>query len=149
MYYIYHIPGIKIGCTTQYPKRCIDQGYTNYELLETYEDGWLAGDREQELQKEYGLPIDTSHYMISRENRRRGAVIGGNVAKRSGQLAEAAKKGSSAGGKGKRYLNFQIAEEIREKWTGKRGEQKKLAREYNVHRGVIYDIVNNKSYLEP
>lgn len=68
-YYIYHIPGKKIGCTTQYPKRCIDQGFHNYELLETHEDGWLAGDRELQLQKEYGYDIDNSHYMISRNNR--------------------------------------------------------------------------------
>ena len=36
---------------------------------ETHEDGWLAGDREIELQKEYGYSVDKSHYMISVQNR--------------------------------------------------------------------------------
>ncbi len=39
------------------------QGFTNWEILETYEDGWLAGDREIELQKEYGYQVDQRHYM--------------------------------------------------------------------------------------
>ena len=69
MYYIYHIAGIKIGCTDDLEKRMSDQGFTEWEILETHEDGWLAGDREQELQKEYGLPVDKVHYMISRQNR--------------------------------------------------------------------------------
>lgn len=54
-----------------------DQGFTEWEILETHEDGWLAGDREQELQKEYGLPVDKVHYMISRQNRRKGGIVGG------------------------------------------------------------------------
>ena len=64
MYYIYHIPGVKIGCTKNYPIRPQAQSDV-YELLETHEDGWLAGDREQELQREYGLPVDNVHYMIA------------------------------------------------------------------------------------
>ena len=72
MYYIYYLPNYvhldghigKIGCTKNYPIR--PQAQSNvYELLETHEDGWLAGDRELELQREYGLPIDTVHYMIA------------------------------------------------------------------------------------
>ena len=68
-YYIYHIPGVKIGCTKQLQKRMTDQGFTNWEILEEHSDGWLAGDREIELQKEYGYPVDKSHYMISLQNR--------------------------------------------------------------------------------
>ncbi len=69
MYYIYHIPGIKIGCS-MYPKQRVKaQGYSDYEILETHEDGWLAGDREIELQKQYGYSLDNVHYMISVQNR--------------------------------------------------------------------------------
>ena len=89
-YYIYHIPGIKIGCTNQLEKRMSDQGFTEWEILETHDDGWLAGDREQELQKEYGLPVDDVHYMISLKNRRKftkqEASRGGLTNKRTGHL---------------------------------------------------------------
>ena len=62
MYYIYHIPGIKIGCTKNYPQRCIDQGFSNYELIETHSDQDIANDREQILQDEYGYGSDNRTY---------------------------------------------------------------------------------------
>ena len=72
-YTIYHIPGIKIGCTCDFQKRMNDQGFTNWEILwqeeGDYEFGWIAGNKEIELQKQYGLPVDTSNYQISRQNR--------------------------------------------------------------------------------
>jgi hypothetical protein len=75
-YYIYHIEGIKIGCTTDLIKRMADQGFTEWEILwqeeGDYDFGWIAGDKEIELQKEYGLPIDNSNYQISRNNRAKG-----------------------------------------------------------------------------
>jgi len=77
MYYIYHIPGKKIGCTSDLEKRMSDQGFTEWEILETYEDGWVAGDRERELQKEYGYPVDAQHYMSVIENRKKGSIKGG------------------------------------------------------------------------
>jgi len=72
MYYIYHIPGVKIGCSTNPDNRVPEQGYTDWEILETHEDGWTAGDRELELQKEYGYKVDSSHYMITVGNRHKG-----------------------------------------------------------------------------
>ena len=94
-YYVYHIPGIKIGCTTDLNKRMKDQGFTNWEILwqedGDYEFGWIAGNKEIELQKEYALPIDDVNYQISRNNRREGGKIGGLKAKESGQLLAAAK----------------------------------------------------------
>lgn len=63
MYYIYHIPGIKIGCTKHYPQRCIDQGFTEYELLETHTDRNTANNREQILQEEYGYGSDNRTYI--------------------------------------------------------------------------------------
>lgn len=73
-YYVYHIPGIKIGCTTDLNKRMKDQGFTNWEILwqedGNYEFGWIAGNKEIELQKQYGYKIDNNNYQISRNNRR-------------------------------------------------------------------------------
>jgi len=63
MYYIYHIPGIKIGCTTN-PKRRIKyaQKYTDYEILETHTDMIIAANRELELQFQYGYRVDRGKY---------------------------------------------------------------------------------------
>jgi hypothetical protein len=46
-----------------------DQGFTEWNVLEEHTDGWLAGDRERELQKEHGYRVDSMHYMISLQNR--------------------------------------------------------------------------------
>lgn len=55
MYYIYHIPNVKIGCTTNPKKRVKAQGYKEWEILETHKCIDTASKREIELQKEYGL----------------------------------------------------------------------------------------------
>ena len=54
MYYIYHIKGIKIGCSKRPKQRVKEQGYSEYELLEQHSDIELASKREIELQNEYG-----------------------------------------------------------------------------------------------
>jgi len=62
---IYHVPGDKIGLTEQpIKKRIKQQGLTEWEVMETHTDGWLAGDREIELQKQYGYKVEEVHYMI-------------------------------------------------------------------------------------
>lgn len=61
MYYIYHIPGRKIGCTKNYPARPASQS-DNYELLEIHEDQDIASNREQILQDEYGYGKDGRTY---------------------------------------------------------------------------------------
>lgn len=59
MYYIYHIPDVKIGCTAQdVKKRVKDQGYSDYEVLEVHSCIDTASDRELQLQKEYGYKVD-------------------------------------------------------------------------------------------
>lgn len=55
MYYIYHIEGVKIGCTKNLTRRMREQGFTEYEILETHTDIDTASKREIELQQEYGL----------------------------------------------------------------------------------------------
>ena len=66
MYYIYHIPGVKIGCSTEPNKRVKAQRYNNYVILEEHRDIYKASEREIELQKEYGYEIDNRNpYYVS------------------------------------------------------------------------------------
>jgi hypothetical protein len=70
-YYIYHIPGIKIGCTTNIEHRMQEQSFTTWEVLEEYTDIMIASERERELQISYGYPKDPVLYHISLKNRSR------------------------------------------------------------------------------
>jgi hypothetical protein len=58
MYSIYHIPGIKIGCSVNPKRRVKEQGYTEYEILEKYTDIHIASKREIELRNQYGYKED-------------------------------------------------------------------------------------------
>jgi hypothetical protein len=62
MYYIYHIEGIKIGCSKMPDNRVKRQGYSEYSILEKHNDILTASIRERELQKEYGYKVDSSDY---------------------------------------------------------------------------------------
>jgi transposase len=85
-YYIYHIAGVKIGCTSDLQKRMSEQGFTEWEILETHTDGWQAGDREIELQKEYGYRVDHIHYMNTIEARREAGILQGAKNVESGHI---------------------------------------------------------------
>ena len=61
-YYIYHVPGKKIGVTTNISVRMRQQGFTDYEILEEHTDIYEVSNREQELQAQYGLPVDDCPY---------------------------------------------------------------------------------------
>ena len=64
-YYLYHIPGKKIGVTCDLNNRVtIQQGYTpdEYEILESSEDIDHISSLELELQKEYGYRVDMVPY---------------------------------------------------------------------------------------
>lgn len=74
MYYIYHIPNVKIGCTTRVKQRVKDQGFTEYEILETHTDIYKVSNRELELQKQYGYPVDNIPYYISCQNFKKGTT---------------------------------------------------------------------------
>lgn len=65
IYYLYHIPGQKIGVTRNLNKRLtIQQGYqpSEYEVLETSLDMDYISGREAELQLLYGYKIDRDTY---------------------------------------------------------------------------------------
>ena len=65
MYYLYHIPGKKIGVTCNLNKRVtLTQGYTadEYEVLDQSDDIDYISEKEIELQKSYGYKIDRKKY---------------------------------------------------------------------------------------
>ena len=65
MYYLYHIPGKKIGVTRDLNNRVtLVQGYkeNEYEVLDQSEDIDYISDREIELQLSYGYKVDRTLY---------------------------------------------------------------------------------------
>ena len=65
MYYIYHIPGKKIGVTRNLNNRVtLTQGYKpgEYEVLDQSDDIDYISNKEIELQKSYGYKNDTKLY---------------------------------------------------------------------------------------
>jgi len=65
MYYIYHIPGKKIGVTCNLNNRVtLTQGYSpdEYEVLDQSDDIDYISEKEIELQKSYGYKIDRKLY---------------------------------------------------------------------------------------
>ena len=65
MYYLYHIPGKKIGVTRNLNKRVTQvQGYkpSEYEVLESSNDIDYISKKELELQKSFGYRIDRKPY---------------------------------------------------------------------------------------
>ena len=64
-YFIYHIPGKKIGVTSNLNTRVtLTQGYSpnEYEILDESEDIDYISDKEIELQKIYGYKTDRKKY---------------------------------------------------------------------------------------
>ncbi len=64
-YKIYHIPGKKIGCTTNVEKRVqLEQGYKpgEYEILFETDDIKEASDAERTLQQDLGYKVDIKPY---------------------------------------------------------------------------------------
>ena len=65
MYYIYHIPGKKIGVTRNLNTRVtLTQGYApdEYEVLDQSDDINYISEKEIELQKSYGYRVDRKKY---------------------------------------------------------------------------------------
>jgi hypothetical protein len=146
-YYIYHIPTIKIGCTVNINHRMKEQGFTDWEILEEHTDIYVASEREIELQKEYGYPVDKNPYWQSVEKRPKWDSETGKEARRN-----------SPRGFEQRKLTFEQAEQIRSEYKNhgnlssktKTGlSQNELAVKYNVSRGIIAGVVRNQTYLTP
>jgi hypothetical protein len=104
-YYIYEIPGVKIGCTWNVKRRVEkNQGYTNYIILETHTDIYEASRREIELQKKHGYRVDTKPYwktikMPTTEGSRKAGKKAGKKNKESGHMSNIGKKYGKTNGK--------------------------------------------------
>ena len=62
-YWIYHIPGVKIGVSQKPECRVLkQQGFSEYEILEEHTNAKEVSKREIELQKQYGYPVDKIEY---------------------------------------------------------------------------------------
>lgn len=157
-YYVYYIPGLKIGCTTNIKKRMRYYGYPEYEILwqaeGDYEFGWIAGNKEIELQKEYGLPVDNVHFQVLRQNQLKNPQSGGESTFEN-------KKGiynpdysqdewRSKAGKVKstwlHKLTQDQIQEIKDKYIPRKYSTYKLAEEYSVSQATIMNIIQNKIY---
>ena len=78
MYYLYHIPGKKIGVTCDLNNRVtVQQGYSpsEYEILESSEDVDYISAKERTLQREYGYRVD----MVPYKNLNRKTMMDLNV----------------------------------------------------------------------
>lgn len=73
MYYIYHIPSEKKIGVTENPERRLTQHILKYgvsanefSIMETHTDIYEVSDRERELQRSHGYPVDKDPYWYMR-----------------------------------------------------------------------------------
>jgi len=166
MYYIYHIPDIKIGCTTEPERRVKRQGYKDYHILEVHSDIDIASKRERELQKEYGYRVDKAPYSHNYQQRVKNskfAYLGGiKVVKqklgfhgatkeqrsewgRLGGFATPPQKGEKNGGS---KLTEQDVLNIRKQYTPycRTYGSTALAQKFGVDTTTIWQIVTRKTW---
>jgi hypothetical protein len=83
IFYIYEIPGVKVGCTTNMERRQKQQrDKGEMILLESHTDIDKATERERELQLEKGYPVDLSTYANSYKNGKTICQTKENIKKR-------------------------------------------------------------------
>jgi len=104
MYYIYHVKGVKIGCTSNLKIRMRKQGFVDYEILEEHTDIYEASKREIQLQKQYGYKVDTQPYyktihIATKEGRRKSGIKGAKWSIESGHMKMLQSLGGKAIGK--------------------------------------------------
>jgi len=159
MYYIYHIPGVKIGCTLNPKRRVTQQGYSEFEILEEHVDMQTASERERQLQRKYGYEVDTQSKIYSSQFSDMGKKGGGKHSKkqlnwrkiRGKQLSNEFGHLFAAAG----TLNFIEAAIRRSKKVigiNINTKESKIyksiteaARDINTNRGYIRNVINGKS----
>ncbi len=171
-FYIYHVPQYvwpdgrigKIGCTKEPEVRFKKYKDLFVETLEEHTDGWLAGDREKELQKEYGYRVDDLHYMVtanmvnartqaSYDNADKSYFKTEEWRKRKSEVAKSQdltlfNLAGRKNGKAHRNITFEQAQEIRSKWKFRVYTSKMLAKEYGITNSAVKAILQNRTYNE-
>jgi len=153
MYYIYHIVGVKIGCSKNPKRRCKEQNASNWHILEIHTDDKIASKRERELQKEYGYRVDDCDYSNIIKAQKIGSKIG-NTKKYRKIAAKTQKKtikekGLNIGERNPRAkLNIDKVNKIREMWHSPiKYSKAALGRMFGVSEAMIRYIVNNKNWV--
>lgn len=102
-YYVYEIPGVKVGCTNNFERRQKQQSKIGKMiLLETYSTIEAASYREKQLQVEKGYDVDRVPYKhtparikaAAKPNIRKKAMKSINWEERNKKLKENARKGN-------------------------------------------------------
>ena len=106
MYYIYHIPGVKIGCTNNIERRMKEQGFKEYQILEQHKDVDIASQREKILQKEYGYKIDSGYSLIIKLDKTSGGRVSAKKQWKEKRELELLK--SSKGGKANSLITSKV-----------------------------------------
>ena len=149
MYYIYHVPGEKIGVSKRPAKRVKMQDFSDYEILEEHTCIYTVSDREIELQKEYGYKVDNIPYWKTIENSRSNFTV---EESRKGGLKNKEKPGyfkelSKLSPRTQFKLSKEQQEEVRVRRSN--GESAtSLGKEFNVTRQTIWSICKKKGHSE-
>ena len=142
MYTIYHIKGIKIGCSDDVEFRIKSQGYNEYTILEQHTDIYVASKRERELQKEYGYPIDKIPYYLTVSYCSRAGKIGGKNGKGAKSPGRALKGEKNP----KAKLTAEDVLKIIELTNTGNYLQKEISKMFNVDRQAIRRIIQGKGW---
>jgi hypothetical protein len=152
MYYIYHIPTVKIGCTDRLEARLYEQGYSlsDCEILETHTDIYVASKIEKELQKKYGYKVDIAPYYVSKNNSYKAGQISSKLPRTDKQyeaMATARKIGSKLGADSRReQLRKPISVYKKDKtYVGTYSSQKECALKLNLNQNCISDFFQGKA----
>lgn len=137
-YYIYHIPGVKIGCTDNIERRVSRQGFSDYEILEEYTDIYKASEREIELQKKYGYKVDKTPYWKLMPKNSKGGKIGGKV------VGEIHKQSGHMSKLGKARKKPILVYSLDNKFISEYESGKNASEELNILTSGISSVLNNK-----
>ena len=140
MYKIYHIVGVKIGCSDDVDFRVKSQGYNDYTILEKHNDINIASKRERELQKEYGYPVDKIPYYLTVSYCSRAGKIGG----KNGRGVKCPARSIKGEAKATSKLTNENVLKIRELTNTGNYLQKEIAKMFNVDRQTIRRITQGK-----
>ena len=153
MYYIYHIKGVKIGVSTKPENRVANQGYSEFEILEQHTDIHKVSDREIELQKQYGYPVDTLlYYEMCKRSKNGGLSTPKEQYSEMGRKSKPSKhqiQNILKHAKRKRKLTYTDAQQIRADYKLGAFNYTQLAKMYGVSHVAISNIIKNKTYVTP
>jgi len=148
MYYIYHIPDVKIGCSVRPRNRVKSQGYNEYLILEEHIDIHIAKQRELELQKEYGYRVDTGNEIYGDKFSKMGLIGGKKTAKKKETIERLKSMALYAGFCSSKYELTDKQKEARSKIGKKTGpinilKAREIAWEKSKVKTLAYDVNGN------